>query len=73
MTKPGSPNAMLRLTVFTFCILISLTKVSGRYGGNDIFTSMEAMRRLWQEERQFVQYLEESIAALKSVIPEMER
>ena len=48
-------------------------KTSARYGGNDIFTSMEAMRRLWVEERKFVQNLEESITTLKSVIPEMER
>ena len=61
------------LTLNIFILLLMFMKTSARYGGNDIFTSMEAMRRLWVEERKFVQNLEESITTLKSVIPEMER
>ena len=44
-----------------------------KYGNNDIFTSLEAMKRLWIEERIFVKHIEDVIKNMKEMIPEMER
>ena len=44
-----------------------------KYGGNDIFTSLEAMRRLWQEEKVFVEKIEVAIKNFNLMLPELER
>ena len=43
------------------------------YGGNDLFTSMEAMRKLWVEEKVFVQKLQDIVNNIKDAIPVMEK
>ena len=54
-------------------ILFYLPRNHAGYGGNDIFTSLEAMRRLWAEERVFVEKIEQVIRDMKTIVPEMER
>jgi len=54
-------------------ILFYLPRNHAGYGGNDIFTSLEAMRRLWVEERVFVEKIEQVIRDMKTIVPEMER
>ena len=54
-------------------ILFYLPRNHAGYGGNDIFTSLEAMRRLWAEERVFVEKIEQVIRDMKTILPEMER
>jgi hypothetical protein len=43
------------------------------YGGNDIFTSLQAMKELWLEERQFVNKLEETIDNFQDILNGMKR
>ena len=54
-------------------ILFYIPRNHAGYGGNDIFTSLEAMRRLWAEERIFVEKIEQVIRDMKTIVPEMER
>ena len=56
-----------------FLIILTLNYVSCQWGGNDIFTSLEAMRRLWVEDKLFVSKLEDTISTMKELIPHMER
>lgn len=56
-----------------FLIILTLNYVSCQWGGNDIFTSLEAMRRLWVEDKLFVTKLEDTISTMKELIPHMER
>ena len=56
-----------------FLIILTLNCVSSQWGGNDIFTSLEAMRRLWIEDKVFVNKLEDTISTMKELIPHMER
>lgn len=46
---------------------------SANYGGNDLFTSLEAMKWLWQEEKMFATKLEKVIENFQSVLPLMEK
>ena len=62
---------MKRIWLCVFLYFIQFVKA--RHGGNDIFTSLEAMRRLWLEERVFVQNLQDSIETMKAMIPVFER
>lgn len=48
------------------------SQIEAGYGGNDLFTSMEAMRRLWKEEKFFVKTLENIVQNMKEAIPQME-
>lgn len=60
-------------------ILLSLlcfhlpSSILASYGGHDFFTSLEAMKLLWQEEKFFAQKLENVLENVKSVIPHIER
>ena len=54
-------------------ILFYIPRNHAGYGGNDIFTSLEAMRRSWAEERIFVEKIEQVIKDMKTIVPEMER
>ena len=56
-----------------FLIILTLNYASSQWGGNDIFTSLEAMRRLWVEDKLFVSKLEDTISTMKELIPHMER
>ena len=53
--------------------LFNFSPIWARYGNNDIFTSLEAMRRLWIEEKEFVNNLESAIENLKTIMPVFER
>ena len=62
------------MKTYLVLLVISYLKIAnGSYGGNDIFTSLEATRRLWLEERLFVQNLQDSIDTFKSILPIFER
>ena len=54
-------------------LLFNFSPIWARYGNNDIFTSLEAMRRLWIEEKEFVNNLESAIENLKTIMPVFER
>jgi hypothetical protein len=54
-----------------FCLVISNSE--GKYGGNDIFTSIEAMKRLWIEEKLFVGKLEQTINNFEVILNGMKR
>ena len=54
-------------------ILLYVPKNHATHGGNDIFTSLEAMRRLWLEERVFVGKIEQVLVNLHNIVPELER
>ena len=56
-----------------FLIILTVNYASSQWGGNDIFTSLEAMRRLWVEDKLFVSKLEDTISTMKELIPHMER
>ena len=58
--------------VFTI-ILFNAPIYHAEYGGNDIFTSLEAMRRLWLEERIFVAKIEQVIKSVETILPIMQR
>ena len=62
-----------KLYLLFIFILFFLPRNHAGYGGNDIFTSLEAMRRLWAEERIFVEKIEQVIRDMKTIVPEMER
>ena len=69
-------NAITMTQQFKRIFVIILTIInytSAKYGGNDIFTSLQAMKRLWIEDRIFVEKLEETISNMKEIIPHMER
>lgn len=53
-------------------LLVMTSQIEAGYGGNDLFTSMEAMRRLWKEEKFFVKTLENIVQNMKEAIPQME-
>lgn len=59
-------SCLLILTLF-------LSAASGEYGNNDLFTSLEAMRRLWTEEKLFIAKMETTIENLKEALPIMEK
>ena len=54
-------------------INLQLCKVFASWGGNDIFTSLNALFRLWQEEQLFVEKLENSIKTFESALDGMKR
>ena len=62
----------MKLYIFVL-VLFNFSPIWARYGNNDIFTSLEAMRRLWIEEKEFVNNLESAIDSLKTIMPMFER
>ena len=57
---------------FLFILLYTPRNYAG-FGGNDIFTSLEAMRRLWAEERIFVEKIEHVIKNMEKILPDMKK
>ena len=54
-------------------ILFYIPRNHAGYGGNDIFTSLEAMKILWARDIELVNKMETIIRNMKEVIPHMER
>ena len=62
----------LKFLSFIF-ILFYIPRNHAGFGGNDIFTSLEAMRRLWVEERIFVEKIQHVIKNMETILPDMKR
>jgi hypothetical protein len=62
------PQIVLFLT-----LILVISNCMATYGGNDIFTSLQAMKELWLEERQFVNKLEETIDNFQDILNGMKR
>ena len=62
----------LKIIVFTF-FLLNFKNVYCGYGGNDIFTSLQAMKYLWNEEIKFVEHLQDSIKTMETILPLFKR
>ena len=54
-------------------IILTLNYTSAKYGGNDIFTSLEAMKHLWAKDIELVNKMETIVQNMKEIIPHMER
>ena len=63
----------MKVHIFVILLYHNLPTIYAKYGNNDFFTSLEAMRRLWVEEKAFVTHLESSIESLKTILPVFER
>ena len=59
--------------LFLIILTLNLNYSFGKYGGNDIFTSLEAMKILWARDIELVNKMETIIQNMKEVIPHMER
>ena len=59
--------------LFSIILTLNLNYSFGKYGGNDIFTSLEAMKILWARDIELVNKMETIIQNMKEVIPHMER
>ena len=59
--------------LFSIILTLNLNYSLGKYGGNDIFTSLEAMKILWARDIELVNKMETIIRNMKEVIPHMER
>ena len=58
---------------FLFLLLTNLSFLEAKYGDNDFFTSLEAMKWLWKEDVQFVEKLEKAVTSLNEILPDMQR
>ena len=59
--------------IFSIILTLNLNYSFCKYGGNDIFTSLEAMKILWARDIELVNKMETIIQNMKEVIPHMER
>ena len=59
--------------LFLIILTLNLNYSLAKYGGNDIFTSLQAMKVLWEDDIELVNKLETIVQNMKEVIPHMER